>query len=108
MRYDQQSDLHPFMHMNPLSRNPGFGPELQEGSLHAYNIEPKWLTALAWFVLVHCVPSSTDSSIWFDTINLGRYIVYHKESQVRISKLRYGSVPASEDCFYLSKQGRPK
>ena len=28
MRLNQQSDPHPFMHMNPLSRNPGTAPAM--------------------------------------------------------------------------------
>ena len=30
-----------------------------------------------------------NSSIWFDTINLGRFIVHFEESQVKISKLYF-------------------
>ena len=47
-----------------------------------------------------CEPMN--SSIWFDIMNLGWFIVYNKGSQVRNSKIRCTSVP--EDCFNLSKQ----
>ena len=43
-------------------------------------------------------------SIWFDTINLGKFIVHIKASLVRIYRL--SCISASEDCFYLTKQCR--
>ena len=45
-----------------------------------------------------------DSAFWFETINLGRSIVYIKGSQVTISKQKYTSF--SEDILCLSKRCR--
>ena len=39
---------------------------------------------------------------WFDNMSLEGFIVHHKESQVRTSKLR--GTPVPEDCFHCSKQ----
>ena len=46
-----------------------------------------------------------DSSFWFETINLGKSIVYIKGSQVIISKQNY--ISFSEDILCLSKHVDP-
>ena len=52
-----------------------------------------------------CFTVLLNFSIWFDSMSMGWLIVHIKETQVRISKSCFTSVP--EDCFYLSKQCRP-
>ena len=46
-----------------------------------------------------------DSSFWFETINLGRSIVYIKGSQVIISKQKY--ISFSEDIYVLANSLDP-
>ena len=46
-----------------------------------------------------------DSSFWFDTINLGRSIVYMERLQVMISK--YNCIFYSEDMFILTNCVNP-